>query len=197
MKTVGALLLTMLVFAAAPRAASAYPYTFSDASVVVGDSGVDSFGQIWRLEFDSGVYVWGMPGLGDGTLGFAGPDSAADFHIEFTGLPTGVTIDATLASGPGGFETTTRFSNVSQSALWTRVIGGGGTSVSFFAPAGFELQTGEQFFLNVVFTGGAITGPIGFEASWTGSEIPEPGTLALLLTGASAALVRARRRKKE
>ena len=125
-------------------------------------------------------------------MGFAGPDSALDFHIRFSGLPTGVVIDPTPASGPGGFEETTRFSNVSDLELWSRVIDADGLGVSFFATGTSSLENGETFFVNVVFSG-AFTTPIEFTASWTGRAVPEPGTLALLLVGAAMVLMRRQR----
>lgn len=173
-----------LLLAGFAPVASAYPAAFGGGGTP-GTSGLDSFGHTWRLKVDS----WGIPGLGDGTLGFGGPDSALDFHIRFSGLPTGVVIDATPATGPGGFETTTRFSNFSDSELWTRVIDADGLGVSFFATGTSSLENGETFFVNVHFTG-AYTAPIEFTASWTGRTVPEPGTLALLLIGASVVLMR-------
>ena len=101
-------------------------------------------------------------------------------------------IDDTPAIGPGGFELTTRFSNLADLELWNRVIDADGLGVSFFATGTSSLENGESFFVNVVFTG-AYTAPIAFTASWTGQGVPEPGTLALLLIGASAVVMRRQR----
>ena len=181
-------LFVAMMFATLAPTASAYPILFSGGGSP-GTSGNDPFGHIWRIGADS----FGSPGLGAGVLAFAGPDSALDYHVRFTGLPQGVVIDPTPASGPGGFETTTRFSNLADFALWTRVIDADGLGVHFLAGPGASLETGEQFFVNVHFT--APIQSIAFEASWTGAAVPEPATVTLLLAGLSGALIRRRRNR--
>ena len=182
----GGVFAALLLAGFAPAALS-YPVGFAGGGTP-GTDGLDAFGHTWRIKVDS----WGIPGLGNGTLGFAGPDSALDFHIRFSGLPTSVVIDPSPASGPGGFEETTRFSNVTDGELWSRVIDADGLGVSFFATGTSSLENGETFFVNVVFSG-AFTTPIEFTASWTGRGVPEPGTLALLLVGAAMVLTRRQR----
>jgi len=187
LKNVFALALVAVLVASVAPIASAYPVGFVGGGDE-GDSGLDPFGHIWRIKIDS----WGIPGLGDGTLGFAGPDSATDFHIRFD-LPRGVTIDPTPAGGPGGFEETTRFSNTSDSVLWDRVLDADGLGVSFFAPVGGSLENGESFFVNVVFT--EAISSLEFTATWTGDKVPEPGTWAMMLAGLSGVLIAVRRRR--
>jgi hypothetical protein len=185
--------LAVILLAASAPAASAYPVGFS-GSGTPGSTGADAFGQGWTIGTDS----WGIPGLGLGTEGFLGPDSALDFHIRFFDLPRGIVIDPTPAGAYDGFETTTRFSNVTNTSLWTRVIDADGVTVHFFATPGSSLENGEAFFVNVHFTGAlSPTEPISFAARWTGESraVPEPATLLMFGAGLSGLAVRYRRRK--
>ena len=175
-----------ILFAALAPTASAYPILFSGGGGP-GTTGNDPFGHDWMIKTDS----WGSPGLFEGTLLFLGPDSALDYHVRFSGLPRGVVIDPTPSTIPGGSDTTTRFSNLADNQLWSRIIDPDGLGVHFLAGPGASLENGEQFFVNVHFTS-QIQG-LQFEASWTGTSVPEPGTLAMLLAGLSGAVIRRRR----
>jgi hypothetical protein len=173
--------------------ASAYPVGFGGG----GPAGSDPFGHPWALDcVPSAGSSWGMPGLGCGVIGFAGPTPAEDFHIAFFGLGDFV-IDMTPPTSWGGFESTTRFSNVSDELLWTTVFDSP-TAVSFYAPAGTSLAPGEGFFVNVMFTGPVPpTGGFGFEAVWTGKDhVPDAASSAQLLGLGVAGLVALRRRFK-
>jgi hypothetical protein len=174
MKMAIRLALALTILLALPLAA--YPVAWAGA----GAAGVDPFGHTWSVGATvNGNTAWGMPGLFESTLDFAGPCCATDFHITFLGVPAGVSIDyVTPEGGPGGTNESTRFSATDDGVLWTRVAGGP-ASVSFFAPAGTSLAPGERFFVNVTFDG--VYAPVAFDAVWTG--IPEPGTWALMLTG--------------
>ena len=80
---------------------------------------VDPFGHGWTAAGSD----WGIPGLYEGTLAFAGPCCATDFHIEFFVVPRGVSIDyLTPEGGPFGSNPSTRFSATSDGVLWTRVL---------------------------------------------------------------------------
>jgi len=183
--------LAVALLSALPLAA--YPVFFGGAT----PSGVDPFGHAWEFgTTGDGRASWGIPGLGAGVLGFGGPSSAKDFHIQFfsaDGSP--VEIDyVTPEGGPGGYNESTRFSNTSASLLWTRVADSA-SAVSFYAPLGAELDPGESFFVNITFLAGSA--PVSFEAAWTGAAIPEPGTWALLLSGfAAVAALRLRKQKQ-
>jgi len=161
---------------------TAYPTGFGGAAPV-GGSGVDPFGHAWEVKTSS----WGIPGLGEGVLAFGGPDSALDFHATFWDDHGPIAILTTPASGPFGFEVTTRFSNLADGALWTRVIAG--NHVDFFA--GPSLENGENFFVNIVFARD-IVGDLRFEAAWTG--VPEPSSVGLMSLGVAGLIAAARRR---
>jgi hypothetical protein len=180
------IVLALTLLASTPLAA--YPVAWGGA----GGAGLDPFGHGWTVGVTStGGTAWGIPGLGLGTLPFLGPCCATDFHIEFFGVPAGVSIDyLTPEGGPFGFNESTRFSATGDGVLWTRVAVSP-TAVSFFAPAGTSLAPGEDFFVNITFDG--AYGPVAFEAVWTG--IPEPGTWAFMLSGL-AGIAALRLRKK-
>jgi hypothetical protein len=56
--------------------------------------------------------------------------------------------------------------------------------VDFYAPAGFQLTSGEQYFVNVVFNQRNLTGAknTGLDATFSGS-VPETSTWAMLGIG--------------
>ncbi len=159
-----------------------------------GASGTDPYGHAWSVQNDwlhPNQDSWGIPGLGQFTLDWNGPVPIHDFHITFTDLPPGVAINSVPPpEDPGGSDDSTRFSNVDDWVLWDRVISG--NQVSFYAPAGEALDPGDEFFVNVVFTG-LTPGGVAFEASYT--VIPEPSTWALLGAGLLALVVRRRAKR--
>ncbi|HLK69456.1 MAG TPA: hypothetical protein VKU19_38760 [Bryobacteraceae bacterium] len=136
-----------------------------------------------------GISVWGMPGLGSFSQNWpAATDPALSLTITFTGLAPGVTIDQAADPARTGFDDFTRFHEIGDSIVWTPSYTGG-NSVTFTAPKGFELDSGDDFFVNVAFTGGMIS-TASFTGSWStrsSSAVPEPGTL--LLAAAAVAMV--------
>lgn len=151
-----------------------------------GDTGTDPYGLIWRFssdELQTGLDSWGIPGLGFGTLGWNGPDDLSKFDITFPKLPDGVSISAVPpATTWGGFDDSTRFSNVTDTLLWNSAFLGSNT-VEFTAPdAASVLHPGDSFFVNVVFTGTVPEADRTFISGYNTRATPEPGPLALLFS---------------
>jgi hypothetical protein len=163
-------------------------------------TGLDPLGQSFTAANTFGS-AWGEPGLGLGTLIFnpasisnSKGDWANEFDFIFLKGVTGV-IDQTPASGPSGFETTTRFST--GGILWTPVFLGT-NEVDFIAPAGVKINPGDSFFVNVAFTGPITTSRFSFAGLWTDENgVPEPATWSLMIAGfgLAGASLRARRRQ--
>ena len=196
----GKLALVMLVAGVTllPSAAHATAILWSGS----GSDGLDPFGEHWEARNDRvaagcvGCGSWGIPGLGSGTRPFTGPYTFTDFHISFSGLPSGVTLNAAPATSGFGYDETTRFSvspfSADTSTLWVRFMFD--DSVSFVAAdPGTYLFPGRPFFVNVTFTGPINPDRLRFEAAWT-TFVPEPTMTALLGLGLAAiGLVRRRR----
>lgn len=167
------------IFFAIVPATAAILTTFSGTSA----AGSDPFGHPFELILSGSTFVWGIPGLGRGTVPWAGPVAATDFHVDFA---SGWQVAETTMS-PGGFTTETRFSVAPFSTsddLWGRTVSG--TTVDFVADSGTDtLDIGKHFFFNIAFvnpTGGQLDpDTFGFRAAWT--AVPEPSTLLLLGAG--------------
>jgi hypothetical protein len=169
-------------------------------SGAVGTSGTDPFGHGWEINTTIldpiGNGAWGIPGLGSGTLPYAGTESAYDFHITFTDSQGAIAIND-ITPNPEGtccYNESTRFASTTDALVWTRIVTG--NSVSFFAPGTNGLDLGDSFFVNVTFLR-PIVGELSFNAEWTNAAVPEPGSLLLLGTGlVGAAAVRRWRQRK-
>jgi len=196
--------LTKLSIAAAAFAASAA--IASSAGAVVDPfggaaPGTDQLGHTFTIT--NGPGSWGTPGLGLGTLTFNPAayvgtgvgTSATEFDFIFL-KGVGGSIDQTAPSSPFGYETTTRFSDVTKGELWTATFIGP-NEVDFKAPTGHTIDMGDTFFVNVVFTGPVDTTHFSFAGLWTDASygVPEPATWALMLGGFGLAGVALRRRR--
>lgn len=159
-----------------------------------GQSGVDPLGHAWQFGTQgNGDGAWGIPGLGAGTEGWQGSTWITDFHITFE-LPAGVSIDPEpVPIGPGGFDESTRFSNLGKSVLWPRTISG--NTVSFVADSFADrLDPGDSFFVNVAFDGPIPVDGVPFIAEYTMDVgVPEPATATLALLGLGGLVLRRNR----
>jgi len=185
----------LAVVALIATAASASTITWSGT----GQSGTDPYGHGWQFNTQAnGDLAWGIPGLGAGTDVWQGDDWISDFHITFFNLPDGVEIDVNpVPTSPFGFDESTRFSNVTDGALWNRSISG--NHVDFWAANYItdRVDIGDEFFVNISFTGPVDTAAferIGFRAAYT--MTPEPSTLALAGLGLAGLGLAVRRRRR-
>ena len=149
-------------------------------------TGADPLGHKWSITSNA----WGEPGLLKGTLSFnpagnsdvTGNTWANRFSFIFLEGVDGF-IDQTPASGPFGSEATTRFSDLTTGELWTTSFVGG-NKVVFTAPTGHRLNEGDDFFVNIVFTGPVSVDRFSFAGLWTDAGgVPEPATWAMMLVG--------------
>lgn len=167
-----------LAVAASPAAAQAWGGA--------GGSGVDPYGHPWQITAGSPL-AWGIPGLGFGTLTWAGP-TLSSFEIAFNGgslIATNVDPDSFTA---------TRMRNVSETTFWDVLLAADRRSVLFTAPTGAEITTGDEFFVNVVFE--TADRPTSFTATYNVTAVPEPSTYVLMATGLLAIGGAAARRRR-
>ncbi len=131
---------------------------------------------------------WSVPGVGQGLSHWMGADGYRDFHIAFD-LPAGVALDTRVGTNcaggaTGGTVLCEPFPDLRGLGVWD-VVFDGPNSVSFYAPSGQSLDSGELFFVNILFTGPATSGR--FQGSWTDTgRVPEPATVMLLGAGLAA-----------
>ena len=152
-------------------------------------TGTDPLGGTW-IASNAQAPSWGEPGLGDGSLTFNAGGVSSGFgtyanRFSFIFLE-GVSgsIDQTPASGITGNENTTRFVDETTGVLWIADFVGN-NKVVFTAPVGSRISQGDQFFVNVVFTGPIDTDKFSFAGLWTDAAagVPEPATWAMMLAG--------------
>jgi hypothetical protein len=194
-----ALVVGAAMLAAAPANAAVSNFDGFAGFAGQGNSGTDAQGNPWTWSIgNGGESAWGLPGLGagDNTFNTTTGNTANDFTVSFSYF-TSAAINTTPASGPGGYEETTRFTSDIGGVLtsWTPVYDGT-KSVTFDAPSGVFLSNGDSYFVNVVFTDGSISGSnAGFSASFSTGAIPEASTWVMMLAGFGAlGLVGYRRR---
>jgi hypothetical protein len=150
-------------------------------------TGTDPLGNIWEASDTH----WGEPGFLAGTIFFnplmvsnnAG-DYATSFSFTFLKGVDG-TIDQTPSSTPFGAGPETRFSNLTDGVAW--LVSYSGKTVTFTAPnMASKLDPGDEYFVNVWFTGAVDTTRMSFAGLWDDAGIPgvpEPASWALMLGG--------------
>jgi len=172
----------------APLAGFADVITFSGS----GSSGTIDPGQPFFYNFD-GNNDWGVPGINNGLATWNSSLPINSFTIMFD-LPGGVTIDANdLGTNcNGGPSSGTVFCAAPYTQPWS-VTSLTGNSITFTAQNGGDILTnGDQFFINIFFTGDA-TGS-SFSGEWE-SSVPEPGSFLLFGSGLVAVAGVLRRRR--
>ena len=164
-------------------------------------SGIDTLGHGYSA---SGTH-WGEPGYLNGTLTFNPllvSNSAGSYatSFSFTWLK-GVSgsIDQTPSSSPFGSGPETRFSNLADGVAW--LVTYDDKTVTFTAPTmASKLDVGDQFFVNVAFTGAIDPLRFSFAGLWddadVGSPAPEPASWAMMLVGFGAIGAATRSRRK-
>ena len=165
--------------------------------------GVDPLGHTWVAAGDH----WGEPGYLNGTLTF-NPSSvsngagtyATSFSFTFLKGVAGV-IDQTPSTTYTGSGPETRFSNLTDGAAW--LVSFSGNQVTFTAPTmASKLDIGDQFFVNVAFTGPITVSKFSFAGLWDDADVgvvPEPASWAMMLGGFGllGGVMRSQRRSKQ
>jgi len=169
----------MALAAAAPAWAVTTPFGGPAA-------GVDPLGDAYSA---SGTH-WGSPGYGLGTIAFnpllvsnSNGDYATSFSFTYLKGVAGV-IDQTPAPSPFGFFPETRFTNITDGVGW--LVSYSGSVVTFTAPSmAARLDPGDQFFVNVAFTGPVDTRKFSFAGLWDDEPVgaPEPASWAMFIGG--------------
>ncbi len=150
-------------------------------------TGTDPLGDTYSA---SGTH-WGEPGFLNNTLSFnpLGVSSGAgtyatSFSFTFLKGVDGV-LDTTPSTTPFGSGPETRFTNVTDGVAW--LVSYSGNTVTFTAPTqSAALDMGDQFFVNVAFTGAIDPTRFSFAGLWDDesvASVPEPASWALMLGG--------------
>ena len=165
---------SLISFAAAPAFADiAFSGSWSSPGNLTGNIAP---GVSWAANAGA-LPSWGTPGSGLGVLAWPTADHVTDFHIAFN-LPVGVDVIFQQAAGCGGGDSGgTTFCSSPFSTPWT-AVSDGPDAISFYAPAGTFMTSGDSYFVNIFFTGDVREA--SFEGSWS---VPEPTSLALLGLG--------------
>lgn len=167
-------------------------------------NGVDPLTHVWTT---SGTH-WGEPGYLDGSIAFnptmisnGNGDYATSFSFTFLKGVDG-TIDQTPSFTPFGAGPETRFTNLTDGVAWLVSFSNG--NVTFTAPnMAAKLDPGDNFFVNVQFTGFVDPERFSFAGLWDDSPVdvgnpgvPELGTWASMTAGFGllGIALRARRR---
>ena len=159
--------------------------------------GTDPLGQSWEAS-NTFAPAWGEPGLGlgddifnPGNISNSNGNFATEFDFIFL---KGVGGSIASNGGDGSF-TGTRFYDATQGQFWNANIVSP-QEVDFTAPAGSRINPGDQFFVNVTFTGPVNVDKFSFAGLWTDvGGVPEPGTWAMMIAGVGLLGATLRRRQ--
>jgi len=109
---------------------------------------------------------------------------ATSFSFTFLKGVNG-TIDQTPSFTPFGSGPETRFTNLTDGVAW--LVSYSGKTVTFTAPTiASKLDPGDNFFVNVWFTGAVDTTRFSFAGLWDDAKVPpapEPASWAMMLGG--------------
>lgn len=187
----GAALTALLTIGLAGHANANYSFSGS------GTSGyLDGANEPWNVANGG----WGSPGISFGITPYTQSEAAYGMDITFTGpgmiTPGSVAIGngAACAGDTGGGTT---FCTISPDDIW-EAFQTGPESIDFLAQnASFNVTNGQEYFVNILFTGGD---PTSFSGEWltnfSPSPTPEPSAWAMMLIGFGAAGVALRSRAR-
>jgi hypothetical protein len=163
----------------------------------------------WELNADGGnPNNWGSPGVGNSVTPYLESQAAFGLDLTFFGVgpidPASIVIGSAAACvGASSGGTTFCDTPVIGETPWLAFLTGT-NSIAFRAQdASRTLDPGEQFFVNVFFTGSTPPTDFRFEGVWltdfspTPDAVPLPPALALFATGLAGMGWLARRRRKQ
>jgi hypothetical protein len=161
-------------------------------------TGTDPLGNSW-VASNASAPSWGEPGLGLGVLSFNSANVNNNFGTYATRFSfiflEGVAGHVVQSATNNFFDT--RFEDVTTGQFWTKTYVGS-DKVVFEAPTGSKISKGDQFFVNVAFSGPVNTNKFSFAGLWSDASlgVPEPATWAMMLMGFGLIGVTARRQRR-